>query len=604
MSKEKESLDKEIQNKLKGVMAAYNKGNIDKRIAQLSEALERKDFDNVEFTRNARAAEEALKNAQESNIDEFKHAKNARELLIKLKTKANDKMKKQEKELDKYRTKETPEELKAIEDIENKRKTQHEQVAKLLTTVNEKMSAIRSRMNKVNELTSRDLKSEGFGKEANKLLDEAEAILKTLEDDARQLPLANVIDFIGEYNSEGISAKKHEINEIREFANHVLANSPNNPPSEGIKVLEEPLSDASSSMSEFESSVSNQSKTPPLVPARPEKSNPNLLSRIFSGVRDLFKSSHSHKNTTGGSAGKIIEKKPPTITQEWDEVNEVFKGALSSDNVGERVMSTEKQLLDKQIQNKLATEEHEFKLAKSKLDFEKRKKQQQELEEVDQSAESSYSARLKTQSAQKHEKPAMVPKEQSKLPVSEVEKSKLLSQMVDKIIAAIDKDKNILAMGDANSRMLMKDMRPFLNVTNEKISLMEPPNDENIKKLVDAGKAAFGEEVILICFDPAKKNYIEAQAKKYGVDFADTPAKLAELKAKRDGKKAENNLALEPPHTREQKKEALKKEIMDKLVKSTLERVVDCGQVPVSDTKQSEDEENEESLEDARFKPR
>lgn len=232
-------------------------------------------------------------------------------------------------------------------------------------------------------------------------------------------------------------------------------------------------------------------------------------------------------------------------------------------------MSTENELINEENEKKRKAEELEEKLAQSQLNFEKRKKQQQEQEEVDQSAESFYSRRLKTQDTQQHEKPAILPIEQS-APLPDKEKGKALNQMVDKILAAVDK--NMIAMGDANSRMLMKNMRPFLNVTHEKITLMEPPDDENIKQLVAAGKAAFGEKVILICFDPAKKDFMQAQAKKHGVDFADTPAKLAELKAQRDGKQVDNNLPLEPPHIAESKEKALKREVMDRLVKATLER--------------------------------
>jgi hypothetical protein len=272
-------------------------------------------------------------------------------------------------------------------------------------------------------------------------------------------------------------------------------------------------------------------------------------------------------------------------------------------------MSTEK-LLNEEIEKKRKAEEEEAKLAKSKLDFKKRK--QQELEEVDPSAESFFMRKQKQQATQQHEKPSVVPIKQAKLPISEVGQSKSLKEMIDKILTRIDKDKKLIALGDSNSQMIMKNMKPFLSVTPEKITLMVTPDEDNIKTLIEAGKAAYGDKVILICFEPDKKEFMQAQAKKHGVPFADSPEKLAELRAKQDGKQADNNLPLEPPHVTEDREKALKKEVMDRLVKKTLERAAN-NKVSKNDKAEAKEEAKEKHVrfaddekpneEEARFRP-
>jgi hypothetical protein len=117
-----------------------------------------------------------------------------------------------------------------------------------------------------------------------------------------------------------------------------------------------------------------------------------------------------------------------------------------------------------------------------------------------------------------------------------------IGKLVLKIKAVIDKDNKLGVVvddGDNNSMTLVKDMKPFIKVTHDKVYLLIPlgsntkEDEDNIKTLADADRAAFDHKPILICSDPARKDFMQAQAIKNNTDFADSLEMFEEIKAAR-----------------------------------------------------------------------
>lgn len=111
------------------------------------------------------------------------------------------------------------------------------------------------------------------------------------------------------------------------------------------------------------------------------------------------------------------------------------------------------------------------------------------------------------------------------------EKEKVMKTIMEKINNAIDPDgSKFLKIGDSSHTMIMKDNKPFLSVEPERIKLLDKITEENIKVLIAAGKAAYGDKAILCCTDPKTMEIARRMAKANNVTFADSNEKLAELK--------------------------------------------------------------------------